>query len=1087
LECHAVVFSESDNHCSFFENISVRKCHVGEPCERSGWVALEKSAQQILESSSAGKSVLTLQDKITNLERDVGVILLVVAESGGKLAPAIDAINTMNSKVSDVDTPVKETHEIINLITDVLKGVEQVPEVGTVLKQTRLRYMLEKIDDVIVDVKRPLDAVNRVLQTAVGPFVVVEDLLLALGSYLSLLSPATFLRTLTTFLLRIVLCAETLGSQAVVSSVNTIVEDLGILVDDLQRIVNVVKDVVVSSITTVVNDVVNSLNGVIQGANNFVQAIYTAWDVLRHQFPFTILPKLMEQVLVAIPKIGFEWKDYKIDILGYFSFTISLPKISIAGDFCIWLGPAVSMFNSLKNELPWGLEWAFDLVEKAFSEVLNVLFTPVFSLIGATPNIDLGKSRACGTFGKPCCDPGQSNDTCTSDCLQIKIGDIVEIVKQIGDIISQFSAMEFLMEKFNGLIKEPLQKLFSAALLPTIDTDFAKNLLTGVEDKIKAGAKDVTDKMKEIAEAPFNFMKELESKLLPLLDQLPCDLGDFLIDLIDGSSPATATTPAQLFGNQVVPGSQRQLQQQRCFEAIIPSSSATLATILKEINKALSNENESTISNKETSTKVIRKNYKKEISELREEVTPRAISFLHTWFTDPVYLFDPNNLSRAGYGATVFVHPTPNTYRDRNNKENNRNAGNSDASEAKFLLLSYVRNNQGNSVNQLVCVNKVKDDDGSILPYNKDRQKSYNKEKLLEYFLSSGLPSDYVMPIRVDFPIEQWATGKLPKVPTFGLVSEIVLQVVEESADVLKNKIKTVDCCGCHPDAGCFKQAEVNFEKITALGTTQTTNMDTPKITQPFMALYGGIRSKQIFFDPRTFGFYLSQEKRPNFDISFGREKNGNTYQNKCYSDDNFDQTSAFRRLIAGVEMNKVPSGIKNFINAESAPCKYNYELDSKGIVTRYELPRSNEKQVGGTLWATTSSNTVTPTFDLMKCDNDGGYNSNKCDVEHIIEKATLEQDPTNEYHGVGQFPTVDFVMSWAVWNKANGALFPNQPGDANDAKKLLYGESIYNCVDSILKAQCGYPVKDKTGWRSEACENAKQDVTKLKGEFYVV
>jgi hypothetical protein len=137
-------------------------------------------------------------------------------------------------------------------------------------------------------------------------------------------------------------------------------------------------------------------------------------------------------------------------------------------------------------------------------------------------------------------------------------------------------------------------------------------------------------------------------------------------------------------------------------------------------------------------------------------------------------------------------------------------------------------------------------------------------------------------------------------------------------------------------------------------------------------------------------------------------------------------------------------------------------------------------------------------TMDLMTCGtrNTNEYPAptsstdrsdiNSFDVEHIIEKSTLPVD--------GQYPSVDFVMSWALWNKANGKLFERKNRDpnvsenpANEAKKALYGEDIYNCVDSLLKTECD-PLSNQ-GWAStssNSCKDAVQTVTRMIQTFEV-
>jgi hypothetical protein len=258
---------------------------------------------------------------------------------------------------------------------------------------------------------------------------------------------------------------------------------------------------------------------------------------------------------------------------------------------------------------------------------------------------------------------------------------------------------------------------------------------------------------------------------------------------------------------------------------------------------------------KTTATDVIRKNrnVEAEIKKLKEEVvTPTAIAVLHTWFTDPIYLFGNANLNRAGYGAKVFVHPTPEEYHNQNLGANPQEG--SGTEPPNYLLFSYLIDNNQRApgiVTDNVCVNKVKFNDGSILPYDGVEQKKYSKKDLLKYFLS-GFPSDYVMSVRIDFDIANWDEGQLPKLTSQQTLGELVLRVVTEQDALQALNIEHFDlvgCCGCSPGAACFKSrllteaVQNNFH-----GTTQEKQIDAPKVTRPFMALFGGIIPKQNFF-----------------------------------------------------------------------------------------------------------------------------------------------------------------------------------------------------------------------------------------------
>jgi hypothetical protein len=81
----------------------------------------------------------------------------------------------------------------------------------------------------------------------------------------------------------------------------------------------------------------------------------------------------------------------------------------------------------------------------------------------------------------------------------------------------------------------------------------------------------------------------------------------------------------------------------------------------------------------------------------------------------------------------------------------------------------------------------------------------------------------------------------------------VVLRVVTEQEALKALNIEKFDsdsCCECNLGTACFKSALLSEAVQNNLsGTTQVTQII------PFMALHGGIKPKQLFFYPRTFGF----------------------------------------------------------------------------------------------------------------------------------------------------------------------------------------------------------------------------------------
>jgi hypothetical protein len=243
------------------------------------------------------------------------------------------------------------------------------------------------------------------------------------------------------------------------------------------------------------------------------------------------------------------------------------------------------------------------------------------------------------------------------------------------------------------------------------------------------------------------------------------------------------------------------------------------------------------------------------------------------------------------------------------------------------------------------------------------------------------------------------------------------------------------------------------------------------------LALYAGEMSWDIFYDKNTFGFFLTTNN------GVGGTSNSNSGGCAVFTG-RPESTTSFRSPwlplgkyapSEGQTGTYVPDSKRKVI------CTNSFTMLRNGAVYRSKANIRDNALAGGTFWANQETN---GDVDLFGCDNDKNFLSNQnlklqdSGVEHIIERSIMKIT-------VEPYPLVDFVMAWQYWNKENGDLRGenDRAADAENEKKRLYGEDVYNCIEKllggILQKNDGQPQDSCQAevWRSKECQSALSDV----------
>lgn len=1040
VECKALEFNDQVQECGLFESSD----YTTDPFPTNTtaiWIPNPATPDSGPDSSPGGGLVINsvtglagkpdvksrgaldrLNAQIDELERTARPLVGDLERVGGTVSSLVEALQTailpIISLNEDIDIILKIVRPI-NIAFDLMKKV--VKPLRVLLQVTKLDTALEKVQATLSKAQRVVDRAGDGATTAVAPFEVVEIAALTISDVLDMLVPPAFLRDLSRFLRSLLLCVEEVDNVELRFSIGSAIETLTVGVIELKSIVATL-DNLSNDLLDVINEMKTKLQDTfVTPLSNFAGILASVKELFNDE-PWKSLNGLIDLTILVIPT--FEIGTGKLD-LGFLG-SINFPKLSIAGELCL---PFPKIICDAIRTID-----IFGIARKIVSGALNFFL----STFGVGPRIDFDDCYACIVFSD-------------APSKQISIRDLIDLVNEIVTFINDnVPFLKFLLDAFDLVIEKALEVTGISKLFPEFPLSFP-DLLELDEivkfDVVNETLHRMTEQVTILIKQPNKLMQDFFQPLDTLLDSLPCNVSDKLKDFVFGDASGSAES-----------NSTRSLQAREGtyseFDSVTRFSDAVFGTLIQRFQSITGKSRD----------RVTQPPKNKQLTEEQKALSrPQAFAPNMDWLVDPRYLLADNpessdnveeKYNRVAYGAAVFVYPSPERARKRLREE-----------FKDYYLLSYLTYDTDNIVNGNVCVNKIADD-GRIEDDFFGGRRIFSTGELLQ-MTKSGFASDFAYEVRIDFGVSDWTSKQFVVADNASRkkIGKLVLEVVENPGITVQR-----NCVGCKRGAGCFKHT--NTRNLQFQGTRTEFQVGDPKNTRSYLALYSGPFSRSIFYDPSTFGFFLTQGR-------FGVGTNANpNYKGCAIPDGGTGGPTYFRRWLQG-ELRIMEPTLPDAI-VRSVGCENSFVIKPNGRVVN---DKTNQV-VGGTFWVS-DNDPGTTDRRLFGCQNDDEFRTSQndkassSDVEHIVEESTLRQQQNN--------PLVDFVMSWALWNQENGILF-NQDLTREAAlkeKRALYGDDVYNCVKSLL----GGIIENNPGqlvatdscqmevWMDTVCQSALRDV----------
>jgi hypothetical protein len=262
----------------------------------------------------------------------------------------------------------------------------------------------------------------------------------------------------------------------------------------------------------------------------------------------------------------------------------------------------------------------------------------------------------------------------------------------------------------------------------------------------------------------------------------------------------------------------------------------------------------------------------------------------------------------------------------------------------------------------------------------------------------------------------------------------------------VKTDCTSVDKEKCMTGQGCIQvTTSANFDDIVKnvskiLKTDPISHKADNRRTFLFNAFFANDDSRIIFYDPSTFGMYLTKN------VKGLHMKSQNIYGLKCMQ----SQEAEFRDF-QSVLMNQ--------------GCQYDIIMGDNGMLYRRDTGETEKKEVAGTWWRDAVGHEVVKFINCKEGTNQfwqSGEKINSVDVEHIREKRDcpdLQKDSA-----------ADFVVAWSAWNQRNGQL--SERVLIYGEKEIIYGKNILGCANILMDKKC-----NNEAWDDKLCKDAIDDI----------